>query len=453
MIFYAPEFLAFFVLFLLGLRFTPQGAVRTYYVLLASYVFYAWWYLPDLLLLIGLSLLGYAGALVLTKRPRLLPAIVVLLLAPLILFKYAGFIADNLERITGVAIPFHPTWGLPLGISFMTFTVISYVVDVRRGVLAPEPRYREVGLFAAFFPHLVAGPILRGSELLPQLRAIHFSTGMVPFGVLLFVVGAAKKVILADGIGPTIDAIYGSGLPLSSGQSLLAIYGFAAQIYLDFSGYTDMALGLAALIGVRLPRNFERPYLSGSVREFWRRWHMTLSRWLRDYVYIPLGGNRRGFVRMLAALFATMLLGGLWHGASWTFVLWGGLHGAVMAGEQLVRRFRIAAPPLLVRRLLTLHFVVVAWVLFRARDLPHVGKVLTGLATPTDWPAFASSMAWPLALIAVAVLTHPIDTVARVRWLSRRLSTPMILTLAVVILSLCTALSIGNPGTFIYFDF
>ena len=454
MIFYAPAFLAFFFVFLVGLALVPQGAARTWYVLVASFVFYAWWYPPYLAILIGLSVLGYVGGLAVAARPRFLPALIVLLILPLAVFKYAGFLVANVEALLGVTIAFDASWALPLGISFMTFTVISYVVDVRRGILTPEPRFREVGLFAAFFPHLVAGPILRGRELLPQLRTIYISRGMLRFGALLFAVGAAKKVVLADGIAPTVDAIYGSTGPLNSGQALLALYGFTAQIYLDFSGYTDMALGLAAIIGVRLPRNFNRPYLAGSVREFWRCWHMTLSRWLRDYIYIPLGGNRHGFLRMLLALVITMLLGGLWHGASWTFVLWGGVHGSVMALEQVKRRL---APswvlPSWLRRLLTLHFVALAWILFRAHDLPHVGKVLSGITAPTDWAAFASVTAWPLILVAVAAAVHPVDTAARVRLLSRRLPRGVLFTLVAATLMVCAALSIGNPGTFIYFDF
>ncbi|MBM3568740.1 MAG: MBOAT family protein [Alphaproteobacteria bacterium] len=455
MIFYSPTFLIFFLIFLAGLPFVGRGSLLKWYVLLSSWIFYAWWnpfYLP---VLIVLSLLGYGGGLIVARHQGWTPAVIALLLLPLIGFKYAGFIVANIEEVFAIDIPFQPDWSLPLGVSFITFTVISYVVDIKRQALAPERTFGRVGLFAAFFPHLVAGPILRGRELLPQLRAIHISTAMVPFGLLLFSIGAAKKVILADGVAPWVDTIYASTTPLTAGQSLLAFYGFAVQIYADFSGYTDMALGLAAIIGVRLPRNFERPYLAASVREFWHRWHMTLSRWLRDYVYIPMGGNRRGYGRMLLALMATMLIGGLWHGASWAFVIWGGLHGAALVLEQLQRRYWPTMPtiPLFLRRLFVFHFVAFAWILFRARDLAHFEKIVDGLWIAPEWSAYASAVAWPACLILVALLVHPIDSVSRVRWLARAMPKPVVVTLAIVTMVLCAALSIGNPGTFIYFDF
>jgi len=453
-IFYSPQFILFFIAFVVGLRFFPQGPLRMWYVVAASYVFYAGWYPPYLVVLIGLSALGYWGGLLVERHPRLSAPVIVALFLPLVVFKYSGFLTENAERLFGVEIAFSPRWQLPLGISFITFTVISYVIDIRRGVLKARTKFHQVALFAAYFPHLVAGPILRGRELLPQLDRIRFTGGMVAFGSLLFAVGAAKKVVLADGLGPWIDALYASDIPLTAGQSLLAIYGFTAQIYLDFSGYTDMAIGLAAIIGVRLPRNFERPYLSASVRDFWRRWHMTLSRWLRDYIYIPFGGNRHGFTRMMMAIMATMLLGGLWHGAAWTFVIWGGAHGAAMVFEHVSGRI-VSEPvlPIAVRRLIVLNFVAATWVLFRASDFDQVGMVFSGLGNTTDWAAFGSDAAWPLLLLAIAAATHRFDSLSRVRWLSRRLSAPVTITIAVVAVALATALAVGNPGTFIYFDF
>jgi alginate O-acetyltransferase complex protein AlgI len=455
MIFYSPTFLVFLVVFLFGLRFVGHGAVLSWYVLLASYVFYAWWNPAYVPVLLGLSLMGWWGGVLVARRPDYLAAVVVALLLPLAVFKYATFIIANIEAVVAADFGFDEKWPLPLGVSFITFTVISYVIDVHRRSIASEPGFLQIGLFAAFFPHLIAGPILRARELLPQLRTIHLNWPMLPFGLLLFAVGAAKKVILADGIAPWVDRIYGASGQVGVGEALVAIYGFAAQIYLDFSGYTDMALGIAIILGVRLPRNFERPYLAGSVREFWRRWHMTLSRWLRDYLYIPFGGNRLGFGRMLAALMGTMLIGGLWHGAAWTFVLWGGVHGGLLVVEQLTRRYlpSLAPPPLLLRRLLVFHFVALTWILFRSPTIDHAAGILGGLASPQDWSAFATEAAWPITLIVLAALFHPVDNVARIRWLARRLPVPVAVTLAVLVMALCAALSVGNPGTFIYFDF
>jgi len=428
--------------------------VRVWYVIVASYVFYAGWYPPYLVLLFGLSVLGYWGGLLVHARPSLAAPVIVTVLAPLVVFKYAGFLSDNAARLFGINMAFSPSWELPLGISFITFTIISYIVDIRRGVLIPRKAFRQVALFAAFFPHLVAGPILRGRELLPQLERIQITKGMVAFGSLLFAVGTIKKVVLADGIAPWVNTIYASDIPISLGQSLLAIYGFTAQIYLDFSGYTDMAIGIAVIVGVRLPRNFERPYLAASVRDFWRRWHMTLSRWLRDYIYIPLGGNRHGFSRMLMAIMATMVIGGLWHGAAWTFVIWGAAHGIAMVLEQISSRV-IGLPtlPIAFRRFFVLNFIAGTWVLFRASSIDAVGMIFGGLGNATDWPAFFSDAAWPILLLTIAAISHPFDSISRVRWLSRRISSPVAITVAIVVIGLASALAVGNPGTFIYFDF
>ncbi len=455
MIFYGVEFIVFFAVFLAAFYVFGKGSARSWYILVASYLFYAWWYPPYLVLLLGLSLLAFWGGLVVKQRPRYLPLIVIALLLPLGIFKYAGFAINNFTNFTGIETGYHPQWVLPLGISFITFTAIAYVIDVRRGVLVPEKTFRQVSLFIAFFPQLVAGPILRGRELMPQLANIRPRWQMLPFGLLLFAFGTVKKVVLADGIGPWVDRLYASPEPLTLGQSLVAIYGFTAQIYCDFSGYTDMAIGLGAFLGVWLPRNFERPYLAGSIREFWRRWHMTLSRWLRDYLYIGLGGNRHGFNRMLMAGMATMLLGGLWHGASWTFVIWGGVHGLLIALEQLRIKHAPNLPmlPLAIRRLWILNFVAGAWILFRAQDLDEVAKIINGLTVATDWASFAPEMAWPMLLIAIAALLHPFDSIARVRLVARRLPHSVSLTVSVMALAICVALSIDNPGTFIYFDF
>jgi len=322
-------------------------------------------------------------------------------------------------------------------------------------------RIADTGLYIAFFPQLIAGPILRPSELIPQLPRIAFRRSMVAYAALLFTLGAVKKVVVADGIGPHVDAIYTMAGPISQPQALFALYGFTVQIYCDFSAYTDMALALAALLGVRLPRNFNRPYLAASVREFWRCWHMTLSRWLRDYLYFSLGGNRQGTVRMLAAVMATMLLGGLWHGAAWTFVLWGGAHGLYIIVENgwarmaQGRRFPL---PTWARRLVVLHLVAVAWVLFRAPGLDQVVMVYSGILVPggtgiNTYAGFAAGALWPLLLMAAFFLLHQFDTVARVRWVAAKLPAEVTVAGAFSVLAVCVALSVDNPNSFIYFDF
>lgn len=460
MLFHSATFIVFFFIFLACLPFF-RGVGKTYYVLVASYVFYAWWYPPYLSVIVGLTLLAHAGAILASRYPGTVPAIIVTLFLPLAVFKYTAFAVENVAAVMGWTAPAGFDWALPLGISFVTFTAVAYVLDVRGGRVMPRTRIADTGLYIAFFPQLIAGPILRPRELVPQLPRIAFQRSMVSYAALLFTLGAVKKVVVADGIAPHVDAIYALAGPISQPQALFALYGFTVQIYCDFSGYTDMALALAALLGVRLPRNFNRPYLAASVREFWRRWHMTLSRWLRDYLYFPLGGSRQGTGRMLAAVMVTMLLGGLWHGAAWTFVLWGGAHGLFIVVEHswaLIARGREFPLPTWGRRLIVLHLVAAAWVLFRAPGLDQVAMVYSGLlgtgGTAIDvYAGFAAGALWPLLLIAAFFLLHPFDTIARVRWAAAKLTTEVAVAGAFAVLAVCVALSVDNPNSFIYFDF
>jgi D-alanyl-lipoteichoic acid acyltransferase DltB (MBOAT superfamily) len=378
MLFNTPQFAIFLAAVLAG-TFSLPHSKRAPWLLATSLVFYALW-LPQYLLLLlfdaGVSFFLLRRMTKSAKPGRWLAANVVFVLAVLAWFKYAAFLITTALPILGLrvdaATPL-PEIFLPLGISFYSFQMIGLAVDCFRGSIEAPDRFRRYLLFVSFFPQLIAGPILRGRQLLPQLEAMPTpNRDQLRRGVWLLAVGAVKKVVLADWLlAPFVDIAFlvpGQG---SAPHALLGLYSFAFQIYFDFSGYTDMARGAALLLGFELPLNFREPYLSRSPSEFWRRWHITLSAWLRDYLYIPLGGNRASRLLTHRNLLLTMLLGGLWHGASWTFVAWGGLHGLLLVGERLVWRERMSAEtPLRAadgwRIFVFFHVTCLLWLFFRA---------------------------------------------------------------------------------------
>ncbi len=366
------------------------------WLFLASLFFYGWWDLRYLLLLIpsigfnylvgrGLSRLDPTA----THRRALLAFGVSCNLLLLAFFKYTDFLLGTVSALGGVQLPpLHVV--LPLGISFFTFTQIAFLVDAYR-FKARELSLARYGLFVSYFPHLIAGPVLHHAEMMPQFadpRTSRFSIENVAVGLTIFFIGLFKKVILADGasvyVGPLFD-VPGSPDLVASWFGVLA---YTVQIYFDFSGYSDMAIGLSRLFGVVLPLNFHSPYKAANIIEFWRCWHMTLSRFLRDYLYIPLGGNRKGTIRRHANLLATMLLGGLWHGAGWTFVIWGGLHGIYLVVNHLWHTIRrglgltgsAGMTGTVVARGVTFLCVVIAWVFFRAASLPSAIVIIKGMA-------------------------------------------------------------------------
>jgi D-alanyl-lipoteichoic acid acyltransferase DltB (MBOAT superfamily) len=309
---------------------------------------------------------------------------------------------------------------LPLGLSFYSFQILALQIDACRGHAPAPPSLARYALFVAFFPQLVAGPILRGGEFLPQLeRGGQIDAERTRRGLWLLAAGVVKKVILGDYLlAPFVDDVYAHPGVAPAPVQLLATYSFAFQIYFDFSGYTDMARGMACLLGFELPLNFREPYLSRSPAEFWRRWHMTLSRWLRDYLYIPLGGNRLGPSRTRRNLLLTMLLGGLWHGAGWTFLVWGGLHGLLLvAHRRLYRGAREAVErPLALRDaprvVLLFHAVCLLWVFFRAPDLGAALAVLARLfggSYAVDWPLL------PALWVALCAALHGLERWGRPR--------------------------------------
>ncbi|WP_179952245.1 MBOAT family O-acyltransferase [Marinicella rhabdoformis] len=302
-------------------------------------------------------------------------------------FKYANFLLDSANGVV-VAVGYQPLQLfdilLPVGISFYTFQSLSYTVDIYRGQLRPRTKISEYALFVSFFPQLVAGPIVRASEFFEQLdKKRSFSFAMAQSGVMLIMLGLVKKVVFADNLALFVDPVFDNPQAAGGMETLLAVYAFAFQIYFDFSGYTDIAIGVAKLLGFTFPKNFNHPYLALSIQDFWRRWHMTLSRWLRDYLYISLGGNRKGAWKTQRNLFLTMFLGGLWHGASWNFAVWGVLHGVYLAIERsLGKRMVFNSQSVwyrLTKWLIVFHLVCFAWIFFRANDFSYSTKIISNI--------------------------------------------------------------------------
>jgi alginate O-acetyltransferase complex protein AlgI len=465
MLFSSVEFFFFFALYLAAHILTPLRW-RIHLIVAGSTVFYAWWnpvyvFVPYLLIA-----LGYGGGLWLGReadgpgRKAKLALLIALMLAPLAFYKYTDFLLVSVVGpFAGIDRPVLAL-PLPLGISFVTFTVISYAVDVYRREFPVERGPLVFAGYILFFPQLIAGPILRPWQLIPQLLRPRPAFNRIrltwPLGALIFAVGLAKKLVIADQIGLWVEPVYAQ----PEGQSLaavwLAIHAFSAQIYCDFSGYTDMAIGLAMILGVRLPNNFQRPYAATSIVQFWRRWHITLSRWLRDYLYIPLGGGRVPPLRRGANVMATMLLGGLWHGAAWNFVIWGGLHGLfIVVTQKLGRLSPFRRCPRWLAILFTYHLAALAWVFFRAPEFGTALAVLKGAfsAPLGDLEAFAAASAYPLLLLAIFFASHGFDHHGRLRLFARRAPGWAVGMAIFFLVALSMVISQGSSAEFIYFDF
>jgi alginate O-acetyltransferase complex protein AlgI len=375
-------------------RHSPRAGIMV--LAAASLFFYGAWRPLYLLLLIASVAVNFGLGLSMQdpRRRRAIGAFGVALdLSVLCYLKYTNFILDGLNTLTGTPLPFADII-LPLGISFFTFQQIAYLVDVMRGAKV-ERDIVSYTLFVSFFPHLIAGPLVHHAEMIPQFKRGRTgrSAVLAARGLAIFAAGLFKKVVIADNLAQFVTPVFAhldAGGGVSTPWAWLATLAYSLQIYFDFSGYSDMAIGLALLFGIRLPVNFRSPYQAVSIIEFWRRWHITLSRFLRDYLYIPLGGNRLGETRRYLNLLVTMLLGGLWHGAGWNFLVWGGLHGSYLCINHLWRAWRgghggkvsASAPSLAVQGIgwaITFFAVVVAWVFFRARTAAGAWLMLGGL--------------------------------------------------------------------------
>uniref|UniRef100_E6VKA7 Probable alginate O-acetylase AlgI n=1 Tax=Rhodopseudomonas palustris (strain DX-1) TaxID=652103 RepID=E6VKA7_RHOPX len=390
MLFSSPVFLFLFMPLLLLVYWSVPRPLRNSVLLVASLVFYAWgerfFALVMLGSIFGNWLLGLALEALAEPRQRKLvvAAAVVLNIGLLAVFKYSEFLISNLNAMfeaIGIAPVTVVSPHLPLGISFFTFHALSYVIDVYRGVARAQRRPVDFALYIAFFPQLIAGPIIRYHDISEQLRRRPVTLELAASGVERFLAGFGKKMLLANPLGEVADRIF--ALPaadLSPGTAWLGLICYTLQIYLDFSAYSDMAIGLARLFGFTFLENFNYPYLARSMQEFWRRWHISLSNWLRDYLYIPLGGNRVSPWRIYFNLATVFLLCGLWHGANWTFVVWGLIHGLFLILERLGLAALLARTPRLVQHAYTLAVVSLAWVFFRAADLTQAVAYLRAMA-------------------------------------------------------------------------
>jgi D-alanyl-lipoteichoic acid acyltransferase DltB (MBOAT superfamily) len=461
LLFNSSIFLVFLVIVVV-LHYSLPSLWRRYFLLLASYVFYWFWDVQLSLLLVASTVVDYLCARVISgappgdpRRKMALVFSMVFNLGLLGLFKYADFFSGSIADLTGVA-----PWPmldliLPLGISFYTFQTMSYTIDVYRGKITAFHDVIDVALYVSFFPQLVAGPIIRADVLVPQIHEAHnLKPVLLRAGIALVVWGLCKKVFFADAMAPIVNEAYASP-DLMSGLGLLtATYAFAAQIYFDFSGYTDIAIGSALMLGVQLPKNFDAPYLSLSLGEFWRRWHISLSTWLRDYLYISLGGSKRGPSRTYFNLLITMTLGGLWHGAGLNWLVWGIFHGVVLSLERIFGlAHRRAASPLirLGQWVLTFHLVCFSWILFRADSLAQAGTIMKRIATLA--PGYTFAPGWPVIVLALLIGVELCGL--RAVWIERIKTSPRLALL--VALSACVLFPLIYRGAanveFIYFQF
>lgn len=464
MIFNSLSFAIFFVV-VCAVYYTPLSwTSRKAFLTIASYGFYAAWY-PHMILLLWASTVfdwfvtrGIFGTRSRSRKRLLLVASIVLNLGMLGFFKYGAFLAQNVNLAldsVGLHIPVPDTM-LPVGISFYTFMSLSYVIDSYRGVARRTDSFLDFALFLTFFPHLVAGPIVRAADFLPQCpRAKRFVSDAFTWGLVLIVVGLFQKTVVADALlAPVSDRTFAAGAQPTTFEAWIGTFAFSGQILCDFAGYSTCAVGAAACLGFRLPENFRAPYSARGLSDFWRRWHMSLSQWLRDYLYISLGGNRRGELRTFVNLALTMLLGGLWHGASWTFVVWGALHGSYLIVERLVRG-RSVLERLMTSAATTYLLVCLAWVFFRATDVGTAVDLVATMAGVRSGAGVALGIVDIGTVLLVMTGLFAVQHYFRDRTLLEAFSTLssrfVVGVLALMIIAIVT-LS-GDDRAFIYFQF
>jgi len=469
MLFNSVSFFVFlFVVLILSAvlrRYSAKGEL--WFLVLASAFFYGQWSWKYLILIYTTICVDYLLGLRYYKSEHPQKYLTISLcvnLGILGIFKYFNFLMDSANQIIEMSgFDYHFSTIevlLPVGISFYTFQSMSYMIDIHRHTLKPREKFVDYALFVSFFPQLVAGPIVRASEFFKQLdEKRHFSFGMAQAGTLLILVGLVKKVVFADNLALFVDPIFNQPENYSGLMTLLAVYGFAFQIYFDFSGYTDIAIGVAKLLGFNFPRNFMHPYVSLSIRDFWRRWHMTLSRWLRDYLYISLGGNRQGTYKTARNLFLTMFLGGLWHGASWNFAIWGVLHGVYLSIERFNAHFKLIRfnPDNNLVRLIqwfwVFHLVCFAWIFFRAVDFKDSAIILNNIVFWKDHAAMNSSTVLYMVFILFCPFLHWFSSRFDVSKNAGNLGTLTYVCLQVILLLMLIFFSTQQSDSFIYFQF
>ena len=466
MVFTSVYYFLFFISYFLLFNFIKSG-YRLHLVVVGSLVFYGWGNPAMIFVPVILSAIAFWGGRWVVRMEEGLVTrnrhwgLVVLLLIPLTYFKYKHFLYN--EIIVPIVGASTVSFGvaLPFGISFMTFTIVSYVVDVYKKRSAPAQSFFHIFAYILYFPRLIAGPITRPSELIPQLLRNKSTTmGSVGFGLTLFTIGLVKKIFFADSMGDVVNPVFDNPMGHSLLAYWLAMLGYTVQIYCDFSGYTDMALGSSIMLGVRLPINFNKPYLAINLQDFWQRWHITLSKWLRQYIYIPLGGNRCSRPKYLSNIIVTMVVCGVWHGANWTFLLWGILHGIglVVVGvtkfsQTATRAMKII--PNQLKWLLTFVFIVITWVFFRSPNLDTAKIILIGAFTgDLNFDiAFFEANVFYLTLLGLFAIAHRFDSLSHVRFVYRWINKGVLTTFVIIAFATAIAFTTDNPKAFIYFDF
>jgi D-alanyl-lipoteichoic acid acyltransferase DltB (MBOAT superfamily) len=460
MFFHSMPFLVFFAVVFPVHAFLRKTPFMNAWLLLSSYFFYAWWNPVYLLLIIATTLVDYYAVRRMESSPhrkRWLALSLTSNLGALAYFKYAAFLTRNLDAlrdflgIPGAVPTVDPL--LPLGISFFTFQSISYAIDVYRGTVPAERNLLRYAVYVSFFPQMISGPICRAGWLLPQFRsAPPIRTEDVSTGASLFLIGLFKKVAVADYLAIYVDRIYGAPENAKGPALAMATFAFAWQIYFDFSGYTDMGRGIARAMGFNLTQNFRAPYTASDLGEFWGRWNITISSWFRDYVYIPLGGNRQGNAKTARNVFLTMIISGIWHGASWTFLLWGAIHGVgrVATRELGPLAALIRLMPLWAQRAGVFCFVSFAWIFFRAASLLE-GCLIVHRMFTSGWedPRFPILMLLPIAVVWIWQFAQEKEPAGR-RLLDLA---PVRVALAVFMIGYMIFVSLPDTQKFIYFNF
>lgn len=464
MTFNSLEFLIFAVIFFAAWPWTRHSELRRWTAItIFSFIFYAYWDFRFLFLLIANGLVDYLVGLAMYRWPRSRTPLLVLSLAAnlgtLALFKYSLFFSTNINHLLGTKIP-EVEFILPIGLSFYTFHSMSYIIDVYRGDVKPARNLLHFYSYLSLFPHLVAGPIIRGADFLPQLeKALPITEQERWAGTKLIAHGFFKKVVIADNMAPIVNLAFSQASPEPSlPYWWLVMTMFSAQIYCDFSGYSDIARGLAKWMGYEFQVNFDHPYTSRSFREFWQRWHISLSTWFRDYVYIPLGGARKGPILAQVNMWITMLLSGFWHGASWRFIVWGALHASYLTVERVTGGAKRAENSKLwgaLRMPIVFALVTIAWIFFRAHDMPQATRILKTMLNPSHahWVAPAGLTRFAVAILLLLVVRELWVFGRRLGFL-KEIPLGRTVEIAIVIVLLTASVFLRGPGsTFIYFQF
>ena len=480
MVFNSIVFVFFFTLVCFFMMLTSMNCVkkllgkhllsfRHWILLIASYIFYGWWDWRFALLMLALSFIAWMCSLKYSEKGKKIYKYIAVITPLLVLgfFKYFNFFVDSFASLFGIEGRSTLNIILPVGISFYTFQSLSYSIDVMRKKIDAEKSFIRLALYISFFPQLVAGPIVKASDFIHQLyedRNINLKN--FEKGIQLFAFGLFKKIVIADNISVCVDAVFNAPAQYHAISVIFAVIAYSIQIYCDFSGYSDMAIGCAKCLGYDLMRNFNIPYISKNVTEFWKRWHISLSTWLMEYLYFPLGGNRKGVVRTYINLLLTMLIGGLWHGAAWTFVVWGALHGVALCIHKiwmkLLHRTKDYKGTFLgnvVSIIVTYLFVIFCWIFFRAQDFTTAGAVIKAIFTWQDGVVYISSWnVFSILIVGIATLVAWIrakkrKTVCEGFYPVFSLNSVLGLTILLVVFGLALGMAYTGSNPFIYFQF